>query len=84
MLSNLLSALVKPLFKPLNKVTGTSMSVHNGFKLWTLIFYSISSGLYEVSRFLCLLTFSLMRILLWGYTQHRIKIRLAVSLSDAL
>ena len=37
MLSNLLSALEKPLFKPLNKVTGTSMSVHNGFKLWTLI-----------------------------------------------
>ena len=43
-------------------VTRTSMSVHNGFMLWTLIFYSISSGLYVVSRFLCLLTFSLMRI----------------------
>ena len=45
-----------------NPVIKGSMSVHNGFKLWTLIFYSISSGLYVVSRFLCLLTFSLMRI----------------------
>ena len=33
-------------------------------------FYSISSGMYVVSSFLCLLTFSLMRILLLGYTPH--------------
>jgi len=59
MLSNLLSALEKSLFKPLNKVTGTSMSVHNGFMLWTLIL------LFNFIRFvcgeqvLCLLTFCL-------------------------
>ena len=39
--------------------TNTSMSVHNGFMLWTLIFYSISSGLYVVSRFCACLPFVL-------------------------
>ena len=39
-------------------VTGTSMSVHNGFRLWTLIFYSIPSDLYVVSRFCACSLFS--------------------------
>lgn len=51
-------------------VTRTSMSVHNGFMLWTLIL------LFNFIRFvcgeqvLCLLTFFLMRISLWEYTPH--------------
>lgn len=53
-----------------NPVTRTSMSVHNGFMLWTLIL------LFNFIRFvcgeqvLCLLTFCLMRISLWEYTPH--------------
>ena len=50
-------------------VARTSMSVHNGFKLWTLIFYSISSDLYVVSRF-CACSQFFMQTLLWGYTPH--------------
>ena len=46
-----------------NPVTSTSMSVHNGFTLWTLILYSISSDLYVVSRF-CACSLLFMRVLL--------------------
>ena len=49
-------------------VTCTSMSVHNGFKLWTLILLLNFIRFVCGELVLCLLTFSLMRILLWGYT----------------
>ena len=39
-----------------------SMSVHNGLNVVNTLFYSISSGMYVVRRFSCLLTFCLMRI----------------------
>ena len=39
-LSKMQSNHEKSLFKPLFKVTCTSMSVHNGFMLWTLIFFN--------------------------------------------
>lgn len=57
-------------FKKFCIATRTSMSVHNGFMLWTLIL------LFNFIRFvcgeqvLCLLTFCLMRISLWEYTPH--------------
>ena len=49
-------------------VARTSMSVHNGFKLWTLILLLNFIRFVCGELVLCLLTFSLMRILLWGYT----------------
>ena len=47
-----------------------SMSVHNGFMLWTLILLFNFIRFVRGEQVLCLLTFCLKRISLWEYTPH--------------